>query len=351
MLYIRIQAQGKRSYVSTGIKILPGHWNNNQVTGPQGNLLNAKLRKKIHDTEVQLLNREVQGETITVNAARRVLAGDSGGASDFFAHCEQVLKRRSGSTYKRYRVEVVHLKEYVGDRLNFADITPQWLTRYQNHLYPAKNWNTTINSFKFIRLVFNDARDNGVTTLYPFDNWKYPRERPPEKDYLTPEEVAKLFTLLDQEPPLELKTVTAFFLLECYAGIRNSDWKKFRVETVKHGHDLIVRTTKTGTQVRLPVDLMPELQRVLDYITAHGLTYNYSLQHTNRTLKAVALAAGISKPLTTHVARHTCASTLLNEGLSERAIAEILGITVKQVQTYAHLSSSKIRNELKRLRE
>ena len=301
-----------------------------------------------------MLGRELQGGTANLHALKSYLKHDNGAGVEFLPYAEKLILTKKTSTSIRYDWEIKALREYAGNSLRFSDITHVWMNAYQAYLLKDKQWNTMLNAFKFIRSVCNAAIRDGLTTYYPFKDWKYPTYQKPEKQALEQNDIDKLYEFMDKSGP-EVKTITAFFLLETASGLRHSDWRNFsivkNVSVAGEGGkvDLYLRTTKTGTPVRLPVDLMPSLKKILDYITANDLNYRYSLEHTNRMLKVIGPAAGVTKRLTTHVARHTFASMMLNAGYSERFIAEAMGITVKQVSTYAHLSSEKFRREVERL--
>jgi site-specific recombinase XerD len=59
----------------------------------------------------------------------------------------------------------------------------------------------------------------------------------------------------------------------------------------------------------------------------------------NDYLKVVALAAGIDKPISSHWARHTGATLLLNEGVDLKVVSKICGHSSTRIteQVYAKL--------------
>ena len=193
------------------------------------------------------------------------------------------------------------------------------------------------------------ARKEKLTTIDPFKEWDYPQYKAPKRSYLTMAECEKLFTILESDHSADVKLVTAFFLLEAFSGIRVSDWNKFSIEKMIVSEDMIFTTTKTGTQVRIPVDIMPSLKRVVDYIAANNLRYTKDGQFANDTLQIVKEIIHYQGKFTTHLARHTCASMLVNKGMTHVELGVMLGITPKQVATYAHASSDMIRNAVKRV--
>lgn len=335
---------------------MPDAWVNDAITRKESNhvLLNAKLKKAMEEIEAKLLKSEISGQVLTpmlVNA----LVKKPAHTNDFLQYADTVLetdikKQRATATYKRHKTEYKHLVAYSGGKLSFYDITPAFLTRYHRHLLnEGKDYNTTISAFKFIRLIFNHARAVGDTQLYPFAEWKSPRYINKPRGYLIDDELTAIRELLDKPLDNTLRSVIAFFLLECYAGIRHSDWGKFNIESISDNVNMTLHTTKTGARVTIPVDIYKSLKWVIDYITEHGIIFNLSLQKTNVYLKSMAAMAGIKKHITTHTGRHTFAVRMLEKGCSNELIAELMGISMKVVNIYAKYTTGKARTEFLRI--
>jgi len=342
-----------RAYKHTGLRLFPEQWSGKVNTSVQNHvLLNARLKQQLSDIEAILLKMQLDGQEVTLIRAKAALAGKTE-TSSFFEQSKTMLKevktQLSAGTYKRYTIEEKILQAYA-PKLTFADITPVFLTKYHKHLLAeGKDNNTTINSFKYIRRVFNYAKSIGITELYPFDKYKIPAYKEKGRDYLTKTELDAIQKLLDEPLHETVRTVIAFFLLECYSAIRHSDWGGFSVERVLDNENMILRTNKTGTRVTIPVDVYPSLKWVLDYIQSNNLTFSLSLEKTNVYLKSVATMAKLDKNLTTHIGRHTFAVLMLEKGFSKELIAELMGVTTKVVNTYAKYSSGKARSEFERL--
>ena len=84
----------------------------------------------------------------------------------------------------------------------------------------------------------------------------------------------------------------------------------------------------------------------IDYIVF--LQYLY-----NQYLKVIAQAAGIDKPVSTHYARHTGATLLLNEGIDMRIISKICGHSSTKIteQVYAKLLDETVIDAIKKLKK
>ena len=73
----------------------------------------------------------------------------------------------------------------------------------------------------------------------------------------------------------------------------------------------------------------------------------------NQYLKVIAQAAGIDKPVSTHYARHTGATLLLNEGIDMRIISKICGHSSTKIteQVYAKLLDETVVDTIKKLKK
>lgn len=75
-----------------------------------------------------------------------------------------------------------------------------------------------------------------------------------------------------------------------------------------------------------------------------------SNQKYNDYLKLIQASCGINKNLTTHVARHTFATYLLNKDVPIETVSRAVGhSSVKQTAHYARLLGSKVIEDMKKL--
>lgn len=104
---------------------------------------------------------------------------------------------------------------------------------------------------------------------------------------------------------------------------------------------------KTGKQFTIPT-LKPALDILHKYSGKLPIISNVKY---NAYLKVVAQAAGIDKPLTTHWARHTGATLLLNEGVPMQIVSKICGHSSTKMteQIYAKLLDETVVDAIKKL--
>jgi site-specific recombinase XerD len=154
--------------------------------------------------------------------------------------------------------------------------------------------------------------------------------------YLTMEEFHKIKNT--PMPTISLEKVRDLFVFQTYTCMAYSDLKQFDYNEVSEikGRKVYVSTrkkTKKGFTIPL-----------LDGAMAILIKYNYilpliSLEKYNLFLKSVAQYAGIDKPISSHWARHTGATMLLNEGVSMQIVSKVCGHSSIKIteQVYAKL--------------
>jgi site-specific recombinase XerD len=77
-----------------------------------------------------------------------------------------------------------------------------------------------------------------------------------------------------------------------------------------------------------------------------------SNQKYNKGLKVMADVAGIQKPLTSHVGRHTFGALMIAGGVSVVSLMEMMGLTkIDTAMIYIHSSLEQQAREIKRAQE
>jgi integrase len=366
---ICVTVNRRRSFHSTRISVSATAWDATKgrvkPTAENASAHNTRIGNELARIERELLAAHEKGDLThgTAKAAARPKV-------DFYQYAEAIFQRmedrKQNVTAKRYRNNMPSIRGYAGDDLNLLDINKAWLKGFEE--YCRKEYknprrkdiksiadNTIWSRFKMLRKILLHAVENEVIPScplganrggYPMPSW----EKVP-KDYLTLSEVESLFAMLGSPGLTEHEDkVLSFFLIECTAGIRHSDWSRFKVEHLMNGDALKVRTKKTGEPVYVPIGAGTMLQRTLSHIEAKGHVYtDTETASANKTLKVLAKVAGISKPITTHSGRHTCCTLLLEKGFSRESVAEVIGVSMKVIDVYAKTTRQKIRNEWDKL--
>lgn len=323
---LRISYERKSKYISTGVSLLPKQYKGGRVTNRADmvelneslDLLMAKARKAVN-TMME------EGDFSLEELPRRIKASSSGSDVSFIEYCKKRVQVRiygkSDDTKDRYERFLKWLKAW-GEIRHFSDVTDENIVKMdaalaKTGMKPYSKWN---NYHRFLNSFILDAIDDGFLKRNPY-KWVHIRK---DKDsglskYLTLEELQAIEKA--KMPTASLERVRDLFVFQSYTCLSYTDLAAFDAKMVKDG----VYTGKRGkTGVEYSFLLLPPAKKVLEKYK--GRLPIISNVKYNEYLKLVAQAAKIDKPISTHWARHTGATILLNEGgVDMEIVSHILG--------------------------
>jgi integrase len=265
-------------------------------------------------------------------------------------------------SYQFYNSLAYHLTKYRGDKTTFKQADKNYCMGFIEYIKTAKSKliNKTLDEttqrqyIKRLSSVLNSAVADDIILSNPFLQIKpeeIPKHRSREVCYLTIEEVRKLI-----DTPCFYTDIRNSFLFSCFTGLRFSDvkaltWDKLRTDI--NGNTFINYTQKkTKKWENLPVSkeamkFVPERKTA----SASDLVFQlHSGGYENTVLKTWAIAAGINKKMTFHVARHTNATLLLSLEVPIETVSKILGHSdIKTTQIYAKVIDKSKRDAVNKL--
>lgn len=285
------------------------------------------------------------------------------------ARQEIIDKKLSDSTRKKYKTVLNLLCEF-STRIEFGEINGKWLKSWDKFLKKqivkkgknkgkpyAHNTIVAIHSKvkKFIKLAISDLELNIIN---PYDTHQL-KWLQGERVFLTPAELSKFVQLYDLRSELELpeylKETLRMFLFMCGSGLRISD--SGRLTGLHIVEDSIKIRTQKNYKFRLastfPLSEFSKkyLPADLDHHNGEGKLFNYKVsQSLNKNLKVIAKYLNIKKDITSHVARHTFATSFIIAGGNLAVLKELLGHSdIKTTMIYVHITKEVERKELKLL--
>jgi integrase/recombinase XerD len=136
--------------------------------------------------------------------------------------------------------------------------------------------------------------------------------------------------------------------------LRFSDAQDLKIKDVQFsdGMSFIYRMqNKTSEVVHIPLNhIAMEILKKYDNderVIMGKLLPQISNQKLNAYIKTVGDLVGINKVLTHHIARHTCATLLLNKGVSMSIVQKILGHeNIRTTQQYAKVLNKTISDQV-----
>lgn len=340
---MRICYNYKQKFMATGIKLYSTQWKSGKVTNcPDIIEISQTLDKMLGDVRQIILEMDKNG-SINIDNISEKLKNLNAPKINFIEFCNQrAVIRKYGKrkdSQERYN-RFIRLFTAWGKIREFEDINDKNIISYDKYLEntgmkPYSKWN---NYHRFLNSFILDAIDEGLLRRNPY-KWinieKNKNSRGIER-CLTPEEFNRFRTV--KVPTESLERVRDLFIFQTYTCMAYADLKDFdarAVQEVKGTKVYLGNRVKTDKPFTIPI-LSPAWDILMKYDGKLPIISNVKY---NLYLKTVAQAAGLDKAVSSHWARHTGATLLLNEGIPMQIVSKICGHSSTRIteQVYAKL--------------
>ena len=350
----------RKVYFRTNLYLKPEHWNsrNAQVDNhPQAHDLNSMLFEFVLHLQAIELSLWKRGIPVTLSLLKDAIKKDKPVNVTFpvFARTYIQESDRKRSTKENLLTTITVLQEF-RPGLDFKDITYTFLKDFEVHLKEKGNSvNTVAKHMRQLRTLVNEAINQGYipSDAYPFRKFKIKQEKG-RKEFLTPDELKRLENL---DVDKKLRHVLDAFLFCCYTGLRYSDFCQLTPENIIRVNGkrwLYFKSVKTDVEIRLPLHLLFE-GKALAVLERYDIVTDFAKigpnSEANKYLAQLAALARIRKHITYHVARHTCATLLVHQGVPITTVQKLLGHTsVRTTEVYSEVLSNTIIRDLKAIK-
>lgn len=264
-------------------------------------------------------------------------------------------RRLSVNTIDSYGENLLLVSKYLNkDLINVTrDDIKNFFDNFDGNVKTKAHYLTVLNSF-YKYLLFM-----GKCSINPCDGIKHPKLSKKLPEYLTSEEINKLFDIRLTKP-IDYRNKAMLEVL--YAtGTRISELINLELNQIDFD-ECIIRVTGKGKKDRI----IPIGDTAMDALKNYILNYRIFLVKTNdnnyvflnkngskisrqgffKILKGLAFDAGIKKDISPHTIRHSFATNLLNNGADLRIIQELLGHeNLQTTEIYSHLTNKKIEDD------
>ncbi|MDD6896377.1 MAG: tyrosine-type recombinase/integrase [Prevotellaceae bacterium] len=356
VIELRIAYNNRQKYLSTGIRLYPREWHRGRVVNRlDATILNKTLDKLMTEVREIIYNMIDEGNIDIFSIPSRLAAKKKKAMTFLEYYAEKAENRKHGisvTAQGRYDLVLNTLKEF-GKIIIFSDLIEKNIIAFDKFLINKGIMATSRfhNYHKFVKRFILEAQREGLIKINPYDTVRLDRG-----DYdnsidkcLTLEEVKKLQVVTMEE---RLERVRDLFVFQCYTCLSYSDLAKFNIKKIEEYDGMKYYAGRRGkTKVRFTI---PMLQPALDILEKYNnkLPIISNVKY-NSYLKEVAVAAGIEKHLTTHWARHTGATLLLNAGVPIEVVSKVCGHSNTQItqKIYAKMLSKTIVEEVTKREE
>ena len=343
LLQIEIRYEKKRKFISTGIKLYKNQYRGGRIVNIDGaERLNERVNRQITEIEDLIDRLDSNKQKFSFDHLDQI---NEGYVHETFV---DFIEKRIGerptciSTQKQHHKVLNFLKNEYTLLTNFSDITYPNIILLDEYLKKRKvdghpMMQTTIHTYhKVIKLYINEAIRFEKMQENPYSKFHDSLGTPRERTVLSLQEI-DLIRNYKTLSTLEAKA-RDLFIVQCYTGLAYSDLMNVDFSKAeRYGDDYILKDARLKTGVTFFAVLLPPVVAILD-------KYNYQLPHLaydvyNRTLKLAASSSGVRKPVSTHIGRHTFATTIaLGSGIPIEVVAKMLGHrNIKTTQIYAKI--------------
>jgi site-specific recombinase XerD len=381
-LTARITVDGSRAEISLGKKLPPDCWDQEAelVKGPGATKELGVINKQIAQARIKLETLyfflSSQQEQVTAAMLKKAYKGDPHEDKErvrticqvanykYSIFARQVKRKlRSGNTLKRWQCTKRKLRHFLQYKFGKWDVL---LSAFKYaHAQDFMNYltlqdgieeNSARKYIKNVKELLQIAADRGWLAGNPWANYRIGYDQP-DRECLSMRDIMALYRkpLLDR-----LDHVRNIFLFACFTGYAFQEVQNLSPDDVFIGDDgkrwIKIDRRKTGRPECLP--LLPIPASIIDRYTSdpyckahHRLLPVKSYQNYNSYLKEVGYLCGITIELSTHIARHTFATTItLDNDVPIETVSKMLGHkNIRTTQIYAKVSRKKISSNMDEL--
>lgn len=277
--------------------------------------------------------------------------------SQYSLYVDKLNQENRIKTAHSYKFSMVSLKKFYNkDKLEFKQVTPAFLTSYDEWMIKNGKSVTTIGFYlRNLRTIFNEAIQGGIIKqeYYPFGKRKYIIPAPRNiKKALTLEEIKKVYSYKPEELSMEERWWGLWIFSFLCNGINIKDVARLKYKNIHNETIEIIRakTERTSRKNLKPITahVLPKMKGIIDLlgnnnpkddadvyvfpILEAGLTpmeesmkIDNTIRLINKYMTRIAKKVGVDKDITTYTARHSFATLLRNEGAPIEYIAEKFG--------------------------
>lgn len=374
LLEIRISANRKSYYISTGVRVLPKQWAGTVLHRADAETLNERLGSMVRKVSEEVTRCMAEGREIDVAAIREQLfevknarASKPDVLLNWIDAQIAALNVKDG-TRQHFRVMQKRLEKF-GRIRQWEDLTTENIYEWDAwlHKLPKPQSKADIqagrerecissasvhNYHKDLKSLLSRAVKMGKIGQNPYDrlNGEFKKCENESTEYLTEEEMKALESL----HPLagtQMSMARDLFVFQMYTGLSYSDSQAFDIKDYKQVNGKWVNIgERIKTGVAYVSQLLPPVVEILE-------RYNWQTPKINNTqynlsLKVIQQALGFTSKLHSHLARHTFATWMLANGVPLEHVSKMVGHTnIRQTQRYAKVMATAVYDDFDRLAE
>lgn len=332
---------GKRTYLTLPMKEDPKQFQK-LVASKKMNPLKEyleQMNQKVLIAQTELIKQDSPVTALAIKEYIQNGCSNSYTVGDLFNSYLKILKKRVGvnltaGVYRKYEIVRDLFYKAINPDKQVTEITNEVVSGFYADLNRKYESTTSASMMVKLKTIITFGLDNNRIKINPFNGIKITKKTK-EVEFLTESEVK---AIKEKNLVGRLSKVRDLFIFQCFTGLAYTDMAHLTGEDfqVNELGQIYIKKSRLKTGVGFTTVLFPEAAEIIK-------RYDYELpvlsnQKYNSYLKEIADLCGITKPMHTHIGRHSFATMALNRGLSLETVAKMLGHSnIKQTQHYSKL--------------
>jgi len=378
-IMLRLIIANESKNISTGVKINAQAWDSQKQRIKGSDLHVAKLNQELTAIENQLLDcyysllkqmdqvkvRFVidRYQSLTLKPSENTIPTL---LQMYDLHNEEMAqlvgKVYTNATLIKYQMSKDIMKQFIVDTMGkqdveLHDVTVSFVKKHDLYLRTVRNnvTNSVTKRLQHLKKVIRYAKQLGYSDNNPFEFIKLSFQAS-SRVFLENRELE----LIKSFQPIKIvhQEVKDVFLFQCYTGIAHCDLLLLTKENIQDDNSgikwLVFKRKKTKVEVQVP--LLPIALEIVAKYENYSETKLLPVQCNqamNRRIKEIMSLVGINKCISTHVGRHSFASSVtLANGIPLEIVSKLLGHSNTIItQVYAKILPKSLSDAMNRLSE
>lgn len=355
-IYIQASQHGRSVNIDTSVNIFKDEWNDKDgvvINNPNAKSLNKYIRQTIYDLETIEFDADMK---LSLTKLKKSFENKAV-TDDFYAFIERTIPTRDikEGTKRIHWDWLKKLKRYK-DECRICDLTEEWVHDfYRWSTGRGDSEATVLKNMQTLKCYWNIAKKiYGNKVADDIFDWYHPKTSYAFKSKGLDDDDVRLIENYISRPDAKYKECMEQFLFMCYTGCRFSDFNSLTPSNFKYDNGklwLSYVSVKTETPVHIPLFALFDgraeqlyHRHIQDFETFFRTRCN---GHYNQVIQRVCREIGITKRITAHVARHTCACRLINRDVPVTTIQKIIGHRQLRItMQYAHTNDNAMVRQL-----
>ena len=367
----RITVNGSISQFSCKLNIKPDLWDIKANKAAGKSIEAQKINQKLDNIKTQI-GKQYQNicnkdNFVSAEKVKNAYLGFGDEYRTFFSiadefyesYAKRVGKDRTEGSYEQLMINRRRVEMFLRDRYNLSDIPikeiePQFIEDYYSYLLEDRKLagSTLLTAITKLKQIMLIAQRKGYVQINPFAAFRF-KAKTRDRGYLTEDELQRFMTV--ELRRYKQRQIRDIFVFCAFTGLAYADVKKLTFDDIQTSFDgelwLIAKRKKTGTTFY--VKLLPIAKQLIEqYRLVAKSQFVFPVpsnaENMNRCLRRIAKQCGITKRISSHMARHTMATTVcLSQGVPIETVSQMLGHTnIHTTQIYAKITNEKISKDM-----